>query len=124
RVLDAGERDVRDGLQGVPDAGVAADRSSGVVESGRLRLPRRVDPCVAGPGGAGAPDRRCRVVGGAMAQPRRRHRCAARRDQTPALKRAVVALRRCTVAPCTDAWPIPTARSAPIPVPTRVWSPL
>ena len=82
RVLDADEPAVRDGLQGVPDAGAAADRPRGVVESGRLRLSGRVDPRMAGPGGAGAPDRRCGLVSGAVAQPHRRHRRAARGDES------------------------------------------
>ena len=57
----------------------------GVVEPGRLRLSGRVDPRLARPSRAGAPDRRRGLVGGAVAQPHRRHRRAARRDQAAAL---------------------------------------
>ena len=57
----------------------------GVVESGRLRVSGRVDPRVARAGRARAPDRRRRLVGGALAQPHRRHRRAARRHQATAL---------------------------------------
>ena len=57
----------------------------GVVQPGGLRVPRRVDPRVARSGRAGAPDRRRRLVGGAVAQPYRRHRRAARGHQAAAL---------------------------------------
>ena len=41
---------------------------------GRLRLPRRVDPGLARPAGAGRPDRRGRLAAPRVAQPLRRHR--------------------------------------------------
>ena len=65
----------------------------GVVESGRLRLSGRVDPRVARSGGASAPDRRRGVVGGAVAQPHRRHRRAARGDQAVALRAQTASAR-------------------------------
>ena len=44
-----------------------------------LRLPRRVDPGLAGPGGARRSHRRGGMAGGELARPHRRHRRAARR---------------------------------------------
>ena len=80
RVLDADEPAVRDGLQGVPDAGAAADRARGVVEPGRLCLSRRVDPRVARPSPnwrAGSPTRAGRRCGGATS-PAASSRCTRR----------------------------------------------
>ncbi len=55
----------------------AVDRPARGVEPGRLRLPRRVDPSLAGAAAAGAHDRRERVVRRTVPQPFRRDRRAA-----------------------------------------------
>ena len=57
------------------------DRPRGLVLTGRLRLPRRVDPRLARPAGARGPDRRGRLAAPGVAQPVRRHRRAAPRDR-------------------------------------------
>ena len=51
------ERAVPDRVPVVPHALPAGGGAGGVEQPGRLRLPRRVDPGLAGPGGAGRPDR-------------------------------------------------------------------
>ncbi len=56
-------------------------RARRLVEPGRLRLPRRVDPCVARPAGPGRPDHGRRLAGDTVAEPVRRHRRAAPRNR-------------------------------------------
>ena len=52
----------------------------GLLQPGRLRLPRRVDPRVARPGRPRGADRRGRLARRRVAQPLRRHRRPAPRD--------------------------------------------
>ena len=59
------------GLPRVPDAGAAAARAGRLLEPGRLRLPRRVDPRLARPDRPRGPDRGCRMAGREVAQPDR-----------------------------------------------------
>ena len=59
-----------------------ADRPRGLVLTGRLRLPRRVDPRLARPAGARGPDRRGRLAAAGVAQPLRRHRRPAPSDSS------------------------------------------
>ena len=51
-----------------------SDRAGGVLEPGRLRLPRRVDPGLARPGRSGVTDRRGGLAAPRVAQPVRRDR--------------------------------------------------
>ena len=66
---------------------------AGVLEPGRLRLPRRVDPRLARPGAARRPDRGGRLAAPGVAQPERRHRHPAPRHRLTATRR--VWLRAC-----------------------------
>ena len=61
-------------LHRVPDEGAAVGGPRGLLEPRRLRLPRRVDPGLARPGGAGRPDRGGGLEAARVARPDRWNR--------------------------------------------------
>ncbi|CAM5497227.1 hypothetical protein SABIM44S_03144 [Streptomyces abikoensis] len=81
RVLHAHLGAVPHGLHRVPDACPAAGRARGQQQPGRVRVPRRVDPGVAGPAGARRAAAGGGLVEGRVAQPDGRHRGPAPGDQ-------------------------------------------
>src|SRR5690606_2767004 len=66
-----------EGLPLLPGARAAGAGQAGVEQPGGVRVPGRVDPAVAGPGGARRVALASRVAAGGLAQPDRRDRGAA-----------------------------------------------